>query len=443
MRFPIKKVFLFILGISLARGAILAYGGSILTLEQAVSEAIANNALVRYAMEREKAAVETKKSATADFFPKLSASYSYERLKEEPYAIFENPLVPGTKYKVPVRDLNDFSWNISLIQPVFTGFALITKRQLAELNIDLRGIERQQAVLDVAKEAKIAYFRVLLAKRYVEIAKEEVDQLRLHLRDAKQFYDQGIIPRNDLLKSEVALAQAEQNLVKAKSNLKVAIANLNVVLERDIGEQTELEDVSSFKPKRYNLSELYREALGQRPELKGLEIAIRGAELRARLAKSNYYPKVYIIARYDQEGKDPGATENDFENSHNAVIGFQAEWILFEWGKRLSEVRQAYYEKLALEHRLKTIKDSIKLEVKDAFEKLRVATRNITTAVTALKQAKENFRITNLQYQQNVTTSTEVLDARTFLTQAEVSYFDALYGYMVAEAELVRAIGKK
>ena len=89
------------------------------------------------------------------------------------------------------------------------------------------------------------------------------------------------------------------------------------------------------------------------------------------------------------------------------------------------------------------IEDSIRLEVKDAFLKLKVSDKNIQTAKESLTQARENYRITNLQYQQQMTTSTEVLDARVFLTQAETNYYNALYGYMISLAELERAIGRR
>jgi outer membrane protein TolC len=85
----------------------------------------------------------------------------------------------------------------------------------------------------------------------------------------------------------------------------------------------------------------------------------------------------------------------------------------------------------------------IKLEVKSAFEELKVAVENLETAKTALKQARENYRITELRYKENLTTSTEVLDARTYLTEAEVNYYDALYGYMIAKAKLEYSIAEE
>lgn len=144
---------------------------------------------------------------------------------------------------------------------------------------------------------------------------------------------------------------------------------------------------------------------------------MRQADLGIRLARSQYYPKVYLMGRYEREGDNLLASNNDFANQHNASIGIQVSWPLFESGKKHAEVTRAIYQEQVLAERIKGIKDSILLEVRNACQGLKVAEKNIQTARKALAQAKENFRITNLQYQQQTTTSTEVLDARTFLTQ--------------------------
>jgi len=59
-----------------------------------------------------------------------------------------------------------------------------------------------------------------------------------------------------------------------------------------------------------------------------------------------------------------------------------------------------------------------------------------------LDQARENLRITNVQYRQQMATTTDVLDATAFLSQGQTNYYSALYGYQMAMAELERAIGK-
>ncbi len=414
-----------------------------LTLMEAIQIATHNNYLVKETIEKQRAAVEAEKSATADLLPKLSASYSYTRLKHSPYAIFNYSQLPIGPQKVAIGDKDNYGWDVGFTQPIFTGFALITKRKIAQLGVSVSKIEREQAILDITKRVKIAYYRILLAKRLVEVAREEVKQLQSHVHDAQLFYKQELIPRNDLLKSQVALAQAKQKLARAKSSFKVAVSALNTLLSWDVTKNTRVEDIPGFEPSEYNEKALFKKALKNRPELKILKTAIHEAELGIKMAKSAYYPKIFAFGRYEQKGDDLLATSSDYTNTHNAAVGIQAKWTFFEWGKTRAEVKRNFHQKNALVERFRGIEDSIKLEVRDAYQKLNVAKENIETAKKALLQARENFRITNLQYQQQVTTSTEVLDARTYLTQAQVNYYGALYGYMMAEAELARAIGSK
>ncbi len=89
------------------------------------------------------------------------------------------------------------------------------------------------------------------------------------------------------------------------------------------------------------------------------------------------------------------------------------------------------------------MEDQSRLEVKRAFLDLRVAKKNIGTARLGLEQARENWRITELQYTNQVATSTDVLDSRSLLSQSESSYYRALYGYRIAAARLDRAVGRR
>ena len=415
-----------------------------LTLDKAIEIAIANNTLIREAIENQKASVEEEKSAKADFFPKLSASYSYTRLKETPFAIFKSPAGPTFgSATVDVGDKDRFHWDVTVTQPIFTGFALSTKHKMARLGVDIKSMERKRAVLDVVKQVKVSYFNILLAKKFLIVTEEAVKHLESHVNDAEKFYEQGMIPYNDLLRSKVALADARQKRVRAESNLEIARSALNKVLRIGINKKTGVQDIPDIEPTslRLDLDYLIEEAMRSRPELKALRIALKNAGYSIKLARSSYYPEVSLVGSYEQNGENLRASKNRFSNSYNANVMLQFKWTFFEWGKKRAEAKKCYFDKLALIEKVKGTEDAVKLEVKDALLDLRVAEKNIHTAEESLDQAKENYRITNLQYQQQITTSTEVLDARTFLTQAETNYYSALYDYMISGAELERAIG--
>lgn len=413
----------------------------VLSLQAAVEEALANHHLIREAEELEKAAMNEQESALAALKPSLSAHYQYFRLEDHPYAILRTNL--GVE-EVNMGHRGTYTWNVTLTQPLFTGFALSTKKKIADLDMAVSQVRKEAAILDVIKHVKTAYYRVLLAQRHLDVAREAVDQLAAHLQDAQRFYEQGLIPYNDVLKSQVALAQAQQVHVRRQKDLELASADLNRLLGRDFAHPVRLQEAGAFPPSQaLSLDELTAEASRARPELAILRLEVGKAKEAVRLAASELYPKVFAVGMYERTGKDPLGEKNDYRNPETAAVGVRMDWSIFEWGRSQSQVRRQRHSLRALEERLAEIERSVFLEVRAALADVQVAEENIHTAKKALEQAKENLRITRLQYQQQVTTVTEVLDARTYLTQAEANFYAAHYGRHIAQAELDRAVGRR
>ncbi|MGB9735557.1 MAG: TolC family protein [bacterium] len=431
-----------------------ARAGDIYTLDSAIQEAIHNNYLIQTTMDQIRAAQAQRRAATAGMLPELSFDYSAIGLKNQPYLKIPHrplPVFSGGKpngesvYLPPRMYMNGtalINWEIELKQPIFTGFALFNERKLAELGIDLTKVEREEAILNIEEEVKIAYFNVLRAQKQLQVAKERVEELSAHEHDAKHFYDRGIVAYNDLLKSQVALADAVQFKAQAEANLNIARANFNTILNRDLNKDVELEDITSVTPASYDLASLTNEALQERPELKALGIKVKQADTRVKLAESEYYPHVFAFAAYTQAGQDGLAARNEYQNQYNQMVGIGIKWTIFNWLKTTDNTQQADYMKSAIKNQLNLFIDAVKLQVKSALIELDTAAQDISTSETALAQAKENYRITNIQYNQQLVTSTEVLDAQTYLTQAELNYYNALYGYEINLAKLERSIGR-
>ena len=424
------------------------------TLDFAVREAIHNNYLIQATMDQIKAAQAQRRSATAGMLPELSFDYSAVGLKNQPYLQIPHRPLPvfnagkpnGDYVYLPPRMYMNgtalINWEIELKQPIFTGFALFNQRKLAELGIDLTRVQREEAILNITEEVKIAYVNVLRAQKQVQVANERVEQLTSHEHEAQHFYDRGIVAYNDLLKSQVALADAVQFSTQAKSNLDIARANFNTLLNRDLTKQVQLEDFTSITSSDYDPTALTDEALQERPELKALGIRVKEAATHVRLAESEYYPHVFAFAAYTQAGQDGLAARNEYQNQYNQMVGIGIKWTIFNWLKTTDNAQQADYTKSAVNNQLRAFMNAVKLQVKSDLIELDTAAQDVSTSVTALAQAKENYRITNLQYGQQLVTSTEVLDAQTYLTQAELNYYNALYGYEISLAKLERSIGR-
>ncbi len=406
------------------------------TLAAALARAEADSNTIAEARARLAARQADLAGAKAARLPTLSTGYSYARLGEEPYRVFAGQ-------QVVVGDQDNFHGDLTVSQPLFTGFALSTRKEMAAIGVDIEAMELERARLEVAQEVKNAYYRVLLAGRVLTVANEEVSQLTAHADNARHFLDQGMIPENDLLKAQVALAEARQQAQRAMASRGKAVAAFNLLLSLPLTQATAVADEPGDEHAAAPaLAPLITEALATRPEVRAMQLMVAKAGQATRLAASAFYPQVDLVGRLQRDTENGDLTTNDYANRDTSSVMVEARWQLFDWGKRRAEVSSRRSEQHALAARLHQLEDTVRLEVQNALLDRQVAAANITTAQAALAQARENFRLTTLQYRESLASSTDVIDARTFVTRAETDYYSARYGLRLADAALERAVGR-
>ena len=414
------------------------------TLDESIREAFEKNWAIKEKEEKIEENRFVKKQAKAGFLPTFSTTYSYTRLGEKRTikspAFADFPGGGGAEIEIGSQD--NYQWRGSITQPLFTGFALISSLELAKLGIDQSKMDLELEKLDLALMVKEAYFNILKADKAVDVARSAVESLESHLKVAANFYEVGMIPVNDLLKAEVELANAQHDLIKAQNASQISKAYFNNLLSRPINSIVEVEDILVYEPEHPAFEEYLSKALKERPEIKILEVNDSQIDKQIKLAKSKYYPEIALNYDYIKEGDTPDVSGSLFHepSTWQAVLG--VSWTLWDWGKTRNSVRQNKSLKKQLVQTRKLLEDGIKLELQQAILDLQEAEKNIPTTEKAVDQAEENLRVSEERYRAQVTTSTEVLDAQTLLSQARMNYYNALYDHNLAKAGLLRSIGE-
>jgi len=419
-----------------------------LTLKESIKIALEKSLSIYIAQEEIKAKEFEELSTKADFLPKLSASYTYTRLDNDTvndakYTAYPFNPVTSSHFARSVSpiDTNTYQFNITATQPLFTGWRLTIARDLASLGVDTAKIQKETAIQNLVLNVKEAYFGILKAEKLAKVAEQSVELLEAQLKVSQAFYDEGIIAKNELLQTEVQMAQARQNLIKAKNGVEIGKSLFNKLLRRELNQVVNIKDILDYYPIRFLLDQCMEKAGQNRPEIKEVSLNVMSAEKAIDLSKSSYYPSVTLIGNYQRETDDILLDSSPGEDSDNWTIMLKGEWTFWEWRKKRHGVAAARANLAKANYILKEIKDNIQLEVKEAYLSLREAEKNIQVAKKAVVQAEENFRMNEERYKQQVATSTDVLDALTLLTQARTNYFNGLSEHNTAWARLERAMG--
>jgi outer membrane protein TolC len=251
-------------------------------------------------------------------------------------------------------------------------------------------------------------------------------------------------PLNDLLQAQVELANAKQSFIIAYNNLETAKSNFNTFLRRPINTAVKIEDVLDFNPVEKTLDDCQKIAEANRLEIKVADLDLEIANREVELAKKNYYPTINLQGNYYALGTDFFAQGGlGIQDPNSWDVRAFATWDFWQWGRTYQDVKAQLSRRSQAEFKKDRILDEIRLDVKQAYFKTLEAEKNIDTIETAIELARENFRINEERYKEQVATATDLLVAQTLLSRTMTNYYNALYDFKIAKAFLYRAMGQE
>ncbi len=418
------------------------------TLAGSVELALRQSMVIQAAKEGVKGAEALKKEAFTNFLPKLSTSYSYTRLNDAPWAnspgatinVLGNQIViPPSQTIMGTQD--NYNWALEVKQPLFAGGSILANYQANKKGEDIARQEESTTTQNLVEEVKAAYFNILKAQKILGVARQSVEQLKSHRDEARHFFDVGLIPKNDLLQSEVQVANGEHNLVKAENSLEITKSRFNTLLRRAVDAPVEVEDILVYRPNEKTLENCLQTAYDNRPEIKAYALKVEQAKEYVKAARGEYLPTLSAVGHYERFGETGSLQGSAYKNMETWYLMARADWTFWEWGKTRNQVAARQSRENQAASMLVHERDRVTFEVKAAYILVREAEKQVFVAEKSIASAEENFRINNERYREQVATSTDVLDAQTLLTKAKSDYFTALGDYYINQARLERAMG--
>lgn len=426
--------------IGLSLGIILWGGPSLgqespkpLTLEESIQIALERNLSLHTSMQSVVGSEFRRKAAMTDFFAKWTGQYSQTRYNEPTVVGVFGGGIAGTS-----RDVSAFSTTIN--QPLFAGGAILSNYRLEKLGVDISKTDVETIKREIVLQVREAYFNILRAEKFLEVAQQTVKQFTAQLEVTQAFFEVGIVAKNDVLQAEVRLANAKQGLVRAESDLVLAKSAFNILLRNEIEAPLQVVDILSYHPFPLRFEESLREAIEKRPEIKTAALKIDQAKEGVKIAKSGFFPTVSLLGNYQRFSEEPSLL-GDFRSERWTIQGL-VTFTLGDWGKTAYRVGESKVKVTQAEDVKAQVVERIMLEVKSNYQTLLVAEKNIRVAEKAIEQAEENLRMNEERYKHQVATATDVLDAVTLLAQARVNYYSALSDFNIAKARLERAMGR-
>jgi len=413
------------------------FGGP-LSMADAVNLALRQNPSVLRAQKDVEAAKGIAIQTRAIALPSFGINGGFAAVQRTDVDVFE---APGFTFGTP----ENWSSQVKLVQSIYQGGRMVSAFRAAKLTREHSLLSYQTAVADAVLSVQLAYYDVLLASQQITVQEASVQLLTNELSDTLRRFEAGTVPRFNVLRAEVELANARPKLIKARNSFRISKNNLANLLGVNIPAGT-VEDIPMVLSDKLEAEELNVEltsAIGQALERRSELSALRKAEALRKedlvTARAGYKPALQGYVGYDIHNSmlSSDLTVTD----HGWIAGVQLSWNLFDGWRTQGRIREAAanYERAGID--VDDKRRGIELEVRTAYSNFIEAREVLESEKKVIEEAEEALRLAAARTEAGTGTLLDVLSAQTALTEARTTQIQALHDYEAARARLQRAIG--
>ncbi|HKJ81866.1 MAG TPA: TolC family protein [Ignavibacteriaceae bacterium] len=434
------RIFLLVmLGISISLSG-YAQDKKKMTVEESVKVGLENSNFLHSSKMNMKYAEAKSKEVNTFRLPSLTFGASYTRLSEvDPFSVS----TPFGNFNISPAIFNNYNFKVTLRQPLFTGFNLESNSKMADLSYKASKEDFNSDKNELIYNIKNAYWGLFQANQIKKVTEENVAQIQAHLTDVKNLFDQGLATKNDMLKVQVQLGEAQLRLIDSKNAVKIANINLDNIL--GISLSTEIEPVNNIEKRSKDVSDLGNlldKAYSVRPELKSMDYRVKASESGITAAKSDWWPQLYLTGNYyySRPNQRILPTQDKFNGTWDVSVSMS--FNLWNWGATSDRTDQAEAQFEQAKDGYKILKDRVTLEVTRNYLNINKSKERMTVSEQSVDQAEENYKVTDEKFKNGLALNSDLLDAEVALLQAKTNYIQSVVDYELALAQLKKSIGE-
>ncbi|MEM7657098.1 MAG: TolC family protein [Bacteroidota bacterium] len=424
-------------------------------LDTYVAEGIANNLQLKQEQLAYEQAAQALAEAKSLFLPQVSLIANYTlagggRAIEFPVGDLFNPvyatlneLTESNRFPTDLKNVNEqflpnnfHETKVRVIQPLFNSDIYLNRRLQEDL-LSVEEAKRAAYRAQLSKDIRLAYFDWLKSGEAVRIYAETQPLLEEIRRVNERLVANQKATREVIAAADHELSKLAAQQVQAHQQQQMAQAYFNFLLNRPLEHAIEVDASLPVLTTGAPLSDLEGQALNSRQELQQLEAAQVAAATGTQLQRNRWLPQVNAVVDAGFQGFGYNLGEQGFWLGQVAL-----QWDLFEGGKKRARVAQARIQQENLQQQHQQLQAQLQLQVRQAFYQLEAAQAAHIAAREGLASAQQVFGIRKKQYQQNLASLLELLDARTQLTQAQLQLALTATDQHRALAELRWAAGE-
>lgn len=325
---------------------------------------------------------------------------------------------------------------------------LIFKGGLVNKSIELAGLREQLSEVDLEKNKQDVKFLVI--SNYLDVYKiinqqsvfennKKLAQQRL--KNINDFYKQGMLTRNEVIRSELAIKNLDQGILTLANNRKILNYNLNIAL--GLPADTEIIPVENLGNKESGIGMDYYLNLAHdsNPQLKSAQTNIGVADKNIEIIKTDRMPTLSGFGGYSLQR--PITNRNPVLDMYASGWqgGISLSYNIDNLYKTKEKVKLGELQKTQANDALTLTQQNIDMNVNASYVKYQEAIQQADILNDAKRLAEENYKITEAKYLNQLAVQAEMIDAQNQKLQSELDFANAEINVLYQYYNLLKSTG--
>jgi outer membrane protein len=373
-----------------------------LTLQEALRQALAANPILgrsRVEVDALQAQVDVIRSA---IFPRIGFQGSFIRNDQE-------VSFGGEEDSTVILPLNDWSYRVTLSQPIFAGNRERKAIRQARLSVD----SARQGVLDAQEQLIFGvaanFLAVIQTEELLTVEQRNLELARRRRNQAQIFFEAGETTRVDVLRADTDIKVVERRIASSRQARETAMSNLRLNLALDA--PIEVVPPGDFLPTLPDETALIREAEANRPELAQALVAAEISRLEVAKQRGAYLPTVTADGAWITQ-------RAGFPSDQYGQLSLNLAVPIYSSGEIKGRIALADERRRQAELRVEEIRQVVREEVRLALSDLQTAEASLQLSREQLVAAEAEYEQATELYSAQELTSLEVESAETSLADA-------------------------
>lgn len=420
-----------------------AADASSLTISDAMQLADKQNPKIKAAFSNFSAADHRVTQAESGFLPQVFFTETYSHTNNPMWAFgnqLNQEIITQSDFD-PDRlnhpdPISNFNSALSMEWSIYQGGQTRIGVNQAKLDREAQDFFLKRTRQEVIAAAATAYTGMVLAYHHLDVIQKSLETARAHLEMIQKRYENGLAVKSDVLRTQVHIAELDQDRFQAESRISMALSALNAAMGAPGDSHWQLETgLVKGDPVLGPIDEWIGLAQSHRPDMQYLQLQEKIAEDEVQKSRAAHLPNINLIGSYELNSPD-------FRNSGDSyTVGAMMRVNLYSGDRMSAKTRESE----AMLSRIRAMRNDmaagIEVQARQAFLQAQSAWNRISVAEAAVSQSEEGLRIVRDRYENGLLTLVSLLDAEVALQSAQTNRYRSLHDYLAARIQLSLAAG--